>query len=113
MKRKIFALPDFIVVAVILAVCITSVILSAFYKNSGSRAVISVDNEVVLELPLNEDTIKTVETRYGINTVCIENGVCYVSDADCKDKICKNHSAIKNKGESIVCLPHKFIAEVR
>lgn len=113
MKRKILALPDIIVAAVIFVGCIAFVFFGFLFKSSGSTAVISVDNEVVLELPLNEDTVRVVKTQNGSNTVCIENGICYVSDADCRDKICKNHSAIKNKGESIVCLPHKFIAEVR
>ena len=46
------------------------------------------------------------------NTVEIKNGKVRVSSADCKNQICVNHKPISKRGESIICLPNKVLAEV-
>ena len=46
------------------------------------------------------------------NTVEIKDGAVAVTNADCKNQICVNHAAITKKGESIICLPNKVIAEI-
>lgn len=113
MKRKIFTALDAAVVLSIVIICIAFTVLNFCFKDSGDFAVVSVNNEEVLRLSLKEDTERVIETEYGSNTLCVKNGTCYVADADCKDKICKNHSPIKNTGEAVVCLPHKLIVEVQ
>ena len=35
-----------------------------------------------------------------------------MSKADCPDQICRNHAAISQTGETIVCLPHKAVIEI-
>lgn len=37
----------------------------------------------------------------------------YNEKADCKDQICADHKAIEKSGETIVCLPHKVVIEIR
>ena len=43
----------------------------------------------------------------------IKDGEVSVKEADCPDKICVNHKKISNVGESIICLPHKLVIEIR
>lgn len=113
MKAKKITLFDIMFSVAILVICAVWLILGLLTGKVGNKVVISVDNDILFELPLKDDVVKTVETEYGCNTVCISEGKCYVIDADCKDGICKKHSAIANKGETIVCLPHRLIAEVK
>ena len=78
----------------------------------GGSAVIYVDREPIVRLPLKDDITYTVETENGYNVVTIENGMVGVSDSDCRDKICVNHKDINSVNESIVCLPHKMVIEI-
>lgn len=79
----------------------------------GKTAVISVDGEVVAELPMDTDTTYTVRTEQGINVVEIKDAKLFVSKADCRDQICVEHRAITDQTETIVCLPHKLVLEVK
>ena len=43
----------------------------------------------------------------------IKDGKVTMKEADCKDQICADHKAIEKSGETIVCLPHKVVIEIR
>lgn len=47
------------------------------------------------------------------NLLVIKDGKASMKEADCPDKICVAHKPICKKGETIVCLPHKVVVEVR
>ena len=49
----------------------------------------------------------------GTNTLVIENGQAHFINSDCPDKTCQKIGKISKSGETIVCLPHKVIAEVK
>ncbi|WP_180371684.1 NusG domain II-containing protein, partial [Oenococcus oeni] len=36
-----------------------------------------------------------------------------IVEANCPDQICVQHAAIGKAGQSIVCLPHKLIVEIK
>ena len=42
-----------------------------------------------------------------------KNFMLTMKKADCKDQICADHKAIEKSGETIVCLPHKVVIEIR
>lgn len=99
-------------ILIISALCIASFLLCLgllFFKGEGQRVIIKQDNAVIYEGALNKN--KTVKLRG--NTVVIKDGFCFVSEADCPDKICKNHKKISGKGESIICLPNRASAEIK
>jgi hypothetical protein len=45
--------------------------------------------------------------------ILVEENSVNVIDADCPDKVCVNHSDIGNVGETIICLPHKMVVEIK
>jgi hypothetical protein len=47
------------------------------------------------------------------NVMIVEDNSINIIDADCPDKICVNHSSIENEGETIICLPHKLVVEIK
>ena len=69
-------------------------------QKKGSQVVIYVD------------TTKEIQTAKGTNTLVIENGMAYVTDADCPDQVCIRMGKISKTGENIVCLPHKLVIQV-
>lgn len=74
---------------------------------------VSVDGVVVEELDLSKDTEFVVKGyQGGTNTLVIEDGQVYITDATCPDKICIHQGKINRSGEMIVCLPNLMIAKI-
>lgn len=74
---------------------------------------VSVDGVVVEELDLSKDTEFVVKGyQGGTNTLVIENGQVYITDATCPDKVCIDQGKINRSGEMIVCLPNLMIAKI-
>lgn len=112
MSRKLFTLLD---VVLIVSVIFISIVLGVIFssRQSGKTAVISVEEKVVASLKLNINATEEIKTDYGHNLVVIENGKCFIKNADCRDGICVSRGKINKVGESIVCLPHKLIVEIK
>ena len=74
---------------------------------------VSVDGEVVEELDLSKNG-EYVISGYpnGTNTLIIEDGEAYISDATCPDRICIYQGKISSSGEMIICLPNLMIAKI-
>ena len=81
-------------------------------QKKGSQVVIYVDQKEIGRYDLDTDTTKEIQTAKGTNTLVIENGMAYVTDADCPDQVCIRMGKISKTGENIVCLPHKLVIQV-
>lgn len=79
-----------------------------FSPKSGKTVTVKENNKTVYSGSLYENKM----VKLAGNTVEIKNGKVRVSSADCKNQICVNHKPISKKGESIICLPTKVLAEV-
>ena len=77
-------------------------------QKKGSQVVIYVDQKEIGRYDLDTD----IQTAKGTNTLVIENGIAYVTDADCPDQVCIRMGKISKTGENIVCLPHKLVIQV-
>lgn len=74
---------------------------------------ITIDGELYGDFPMDEDTEMAITSSYGSNTVVIEQGIAYVKEADCPDKVCAGMPEISHDGEVICCLPHRLFLTVR
>ncbi|MBD5084726.1 MAG: NusG domain II-containing protein [Clostridiales bacterium] len=81
-------------------------------RQAGGYVSVRVDGELLMELPLSEDTQVALGEGEHTNTLVIENGTARVVEASCPDQICVNQGAVRYAGESIVCLPHKLVVTV-
>ncbi|OOM72510.1 NusG domain II-containing protein [Clostridium sp. BL-8] len=83
---------------------------------TGTYAEITLDGKLYKKIPLSEhkgeDKIN-IKTSYGYNVIDINNDSIRILDADCKDKICIKAGVISKPGESLVCLPHKLMVEIK
>ena len=95
---------DIVIIITVLALIIASSALLFFGKGEGKTVTVKENNETVYKGSLYENKVG--------NTVEIKDGAVTVIKADCKNQICVNHAAITKKGESIICLPNKAIAEI-
>ena len=106
---------DIILVAVILLIAAAGLLLTMLTRQEGSLVIVKIDGVQTDSYSLYED--RTVEIITGKdnefkNTLIIEDGKAYISQADCPDKICQEHRPISYSGETIVCLPHKIVIEI-
>ena len=102
---------------IILLVCLL-LIGAALYPllnrtgSAGSYALIEVDGAEYSRVDLSQDTVFTVTTPAGTNTIQVKNHEISVDSADCPDKICVKHASIHRSGDVIVCLPHKLVITI-
>lgn len=86
---------------------------------SGQRtyAEITRDGQVYKTVPLSghsgEDRFTVQTEDGGYNIVVIQEDRIGIAEADCPDKICIHEGFISRPGESVICLPHKVMVEVK
>lgn len=98
------------ILVVILGLLVVTLVLTS---KRGTTAVVTLDGTVILEQDLTQDCSIPIQTGMGYNRFQVQDGVASVTEADCRDQICVEHKGISNKGETIVCLPHKLIVEIQ
>lgn len=81
-------------------------------REAGGTVRVQVDGEVLMELPLDQDTEIVLGEGGHTNTLVIKGGRAQVTQASCPDQVCVRQGAVQYEGESIVCLPHKLIVAI-
>ena len=99
-------------VILIAALLLISVLLFVFlHRNEvGAGVVVKVEGEEIARYSLSQDG--SYSLNGGTNTLVIENGEAWLSDADCPDLLCVKQGRIKYTGECITCLPNKLTVTV-
>lgn len=109
---------DIIIISIFLVIAIASLSLTLMTRENGEKVRVTVDGELVGEYPLYIDA--TYELRGAspdtegevTNILVIQDGVAYLSYANCPDKTCVNTGKIKYTGQSIICLPNRITITV-
>ena len=109
MKKKDLILAG----AVLLLAGILALALRLPKTENGNTMKVTVDGEVYGTYSLAENQTVKIQTGHGTNVLVIENGSAHMEEADCPDGYCKRQGTISRVNETIVCLPHKLVAEVR
>ncbi|MDD7305179.1 MAG: NusG domain II-containing protein [Peptoniphilaceae bacterium] len=79
----------------------------------GEYLVIELDGKEYAKYDLNEDRTVEIESKNGgKNTIEIKDKKARMVFANCTDLICTRMPAIGEKGQTIVCLPHRLYLEV-
>ena len=99
---------DILIISSILTLSLVSSVLIFTHPRTETTVTVKENNELVYKGSLFENKVIKLDG----NTVEIKDGKVSVTAADCKNQICVNHKAITEKGESIICLPNKVIAEI-
>lgn len=103
---------DVLLVAVLLALAGALALFLLLNRQDGGYVSVQVDGEVLMELPLNEDTELVLGEGEHTNTLIIRDGTAQVIEASCPDQVCVRQGAVRYEGESIVCLPHKLVISI-
>ena len=115
--KLIRKLDIFIILILLLASFIPNLIYLTSHDNTYKHiyAKISVNGELLDTIDLSNQTISTltINCDLGSNTIYLSNNSVYISHADCPDHLCVKQGAISKVGETIICLPHKLIIELK
>ena len=109
-KKEIIIIAALIVLSAIGILILRTV---GSFGASSTVLVITSEDQIVAELPLKNDAEKVIRTDKGENTVVIRDGQAYVIKADCPNQICVHSPKISQVGETIACLPHRLLLEIK
>lgn len=84
------------------------------HTNHNVYAEITIDGKLYKQVPLTEEE-QTIEvaTDHGVNILKIHDHGIEMYEADCPDQLCVNFGFVTRKGETIVCLPHRVLVELK
>ncbi len=112
--KNIFKKGDIYIIVILLVVgCIGIFILEFFVKKDGCKVVVYIDGEIYKKYDIYDSIQDEIISNDNTNVLVISNKEVYIEAANCKDKICVNHSSISKSGETIICLPHKLVVEIQ
>lgn len=116
---KIIKKMDIVIIAVLLILSFTPHLI--FFKTSqksskNNYAIIQVDGKIHKKIDLSK--VKKSEKvnlnlPNGNNTLLIENNSISMDSANCNDALCVKQGNISKVGQTIICLPHKLIIEIK
>lgn len=102
---------DFIILVVAILFAVSLFCFQSTEKQ-GEKLDIYIDGNLYGSYSLYEQRTITVTSEFGTNTVHIKDGKAFVTDSSCKDKNEILQGEINRAGESLICLPNRFIATV-
>lgn len=101
-----------IVCAFIISIVSAALVWMPSRAADAGVARIYVDNELLVELPLDTDCEYTVENGEDINVVEISSGRAHIKNANCADEYCVKQGYIEYSGDTLICLPHRLVVEL-
>ena len=116
---KIFKKMDIVIIICLVGISFLPHILFAKNLNKdydSVYAIIKVDGKTYKEIPLSslkEDDSFTIKTENGNNTILVKDNKISITNATCHDSLCVDQGSKSKVGDSIVCLPHKLIIEIK
>lgn len=112
-KFDVVIIISFIIISIISAVWF---MVSSNKQSQNKYAEIYVEGTLYKRIKLTKDmqeTTFTIKTNLGTNVVNISDGKIRMLDSNCHDKVCVRSGFIDKIGETIVCLPHKIVIEIK
>ena len=110
---------DIVIIAVLLILSFTPHLI--FFKTSqksskNNYAIIQEDGKIHKKIDLSK--VKKSEKvnlnlPNGKNTLLIKNNSIQMKSANCNDALCVKQGNISKVGQTIICLPHKLIIEIK
>ena len=110
-NKKLFKKSDLLIVAACLMIAGLSLLPKLFTSNENLTAVITADNSIYKEIPLNAPDGQTIEVN---NTkIIVKNGEIYFAESDCKDKICVKTGHLTEAGDASACVPNRVSVYIK
>ena len=99
-----------ILIILLIAAGIAATIAFSGAESSGDRVVVTVSGSEYGSYDLHEN--QTIKLNTG-NTICIEEGKVFMKKSTCYGQDCVKMGKISHSPDSIICLPHKVVVEIK
>lgn len=118
--KNYFNIKPFDLLIIIILLCLSTlpvfIYQSHLTNTSKVWAELKVDGKIIKKFNLN--TEKKTEYLYqalddDYNLIEVSDNKIRIKEASCIDQICVRRGFIQKPGETIVCLPHKLIIEIK
>ena len=105
---------DIVLIVSLLIVGIIALVIWHFiYSDDGKYVTIEQRDNLIGIYPLNVDKEIEIEHRGEVvNKIVIEDGYCYMEEAECPDHLCIKQGKVNKSGQTIVCLPNRVVVTV-
>ncbi|MDO4269072.1 MAG: NusG domain II-containing protein [Eubacteriales bacterium] len=114
MKKK---KKDLILALVILVIAAAGFLVNNIIRHSGSKGPVvevSAEGTVISSTPLSEDLDLVIQgAGGGTNHLIVKDGMAWIGEATCPDKVCIHQGKISLPGELLVCLPNQVIVMIK
>lgn len=106
---------DIYLAAALAAAAVLLFMLFLFLRGDkpGNRVTVTVQGTIYGTYRLDEEQDIPVDTELGHNLIHISKGTVTMQEADCPDGYCISRGGISHDKETIVCLPHRLVAEIQ
>ena len=110
---------DGIIVVILILLSFAPVLVFSLNRASSptQEAVLSVDGIEIKTFDLSDNsqayTYRYEDKDGDSNLIEVKGNLIRIKEADCGDQICVRRGWIEQSGETIVCLPHKLLIEVK
>lgn len=113
--KKRFSKADLILIVLLLVIGVCGLLfVNAKKKQAGATVQVFVDRTLYGTYELSKDQTVPIQAHGAVtNTLQISDGKAKMVQADCPDQLCVHQRAVSARGETIVCLPNKVVAEVK
>ena len=105
----------YLIIGILVVATLSFLGIKIFMNGFADKIKITIDWELYEEVSLdkNQTVIIEIPGEEGSNTLEIKDGYAKMIDSNCPDHLCEQQHRISKKGETIICLPNKVIAEVQ
>ncbi len=104
---------DIILIGALIATGLLIVLAVWLFSGKGQIVEVRVDGRVTARYSLSQDMTVRLNGEGGSNLLVISGGEAFVQDADCPDKLCVKTGRISRQGQSVICLPHRLVVEIK
>lgn len=104
---------DGILIGCFLFIGIIFLAYTYLHTSEEKNILVKVDGKCVKTFSIKDTVTYKITSEKGTNILRIAEGKVWLEDADCPDRVCVNTGKIKYPGQSIICLPHKVVIEIK
>lgn len=119
LKNSLLRPWDGFIILILILLSFVPVVVFSFNRVDSpvQKAVLSVDGKEIRTFDLS-DASQSYTYRYkdddgDYNLIEVKGTRIRIKESDCRDQICVQRGWIDQSGESIICLPHKLLIEIK
>ena len=113
-KHKTIKFGDILIIIILLGLSFLPVYyLTPKHTENTVIAVVKAKHKTVKTFNLSQDTKWTYHDGSETNTIVVHNHQIHIEEANCPDQVCVHEGWKSKPGQTIVCLPHQLIIELK